>query len=82
MVVNQDCADCARLWEEYARATAKFFRLDDRGKRAALAHDVEAIARLLIDCEAAAKARGQAREAYNEHRTAIHHYSPIGDAAA
>jgi len=76
---SEGCAECARLWEEYARTTAEFFRLDDRGKRAALLRDLEAMARLLIECEAAAKARANARTAYNAHRTVIHRFHAIGE---
>jgi hypothetical protein len=79
--VIRDCTECARLWEEYAKATAEFFRVDDRSKRAALMRDVEAMARLLIECETAANARADARALFQKHRTTSHRYDSSGETA-
>jgi hypothetical protein len=70
--VIPNCDTCARLWRAYASATGEHIRLEDKFKRAALAYDAVALARLTVECEKAAQARQDARQALRDHEGEEH----------
>jgi hypothetical protein len=65
------CAECDRLWREYANATIAHVKAENNLKTAALRHDTEAIIQITLVTEQAFSVRENLREAIREHE-AIH----------
>jgi hypothetical protein len=70
--VFNGCEECARLWREYAAATAEHIRLEDQLKQAVRANHAETMAELMPISEAAAVRRKNAREAIDRHEAITH----------
>jgi hypothetical protein len=61
------CAECERLWSEYANATHDHVRAETKLKLAALEHHVAAIERLTLAMEEALYQRQSRRRAIRSH---------------
>ena len=73
----QSCAECNRLWRDYAFATNADIKLNGQVKMAALTHDPELSAQLVPVSDAATHERESLRQQIREHE-ATH----VEDAAA
>ena len=69
---NRDCAECVRLWQEYAAATIEHVQYDNKRKLATLRRqsgDFDVIARMTQDAE---QRRNLVRELINTHEAMVH----------
>jgi hypothetical protein len=67
---DQSCAECNRLWREYALATNEDIRLDGQMKLAALQHDHGLSEQLALASDAATQQRKSLRQQIKEHEPA------------
>ena len=67
---DQCCAECNRLWREYALATNEDIRLDGQMKLAALRYDPGLSEQLALASDAATQQRKSLRQQIKEHEAA------------
>jgi hypothetical protein len=66
------CEECRDLWRVYGLATTAHIRLQSKLRIAALEDDLDEIAALTPQLEAAEKARADQREAIRRHEQTAH----------
>ena len=67
MGMRASCEECRRLWREFGAATNEHIRLENKLQLAALKSDIEAIAILTPQVEAAAEKRQSLRDEIRLH---------------
>ena len=67
MGMRVGCEECSRLWREFAAATTEHIRLENKLQLAALQCDLDGIAILTPQVEAAAEKRQSLREGIRWH---------------
>jgi hypothetical protein len=73
-----DCAECIRLWREYATATTDHIALEGKLRIAVIAHDSARVAAISPEVGQAGLKRSAARDAIKAHEQDAH---PSADAA-
>ena len=68
----RDCADCERLWREYAAATTEHIKAMGQQRIVHLGHDTKAAYHLEAKVKAVEVARASARTAIQEHEAIAH----------
>ena len=68
----RDCADCERLWNEYAEATMEHIKAMGQQRIAHLGHDAESERDLDAKVKAAEVSRASRRTAIQEHEAVAH----------
>jgi hypothetical protein len=68
----RDCADCERLWREYAAATTEHIKVMGKQRIAHLRHDAESERDLDAKVKAAELSRASTRTAIQEHEAITH----------
>jgi hypothetical protein len=64
-----DCAECQRLWHEYASLTEQYFCLDSQLKSSVTGHDLPRIALLTKETEKALSLREACRKSILQHES-------------
>lgn len=71
-LIHKNCPRCTDLWSAYSKATTEFFRLDGKLQVAGLAHDHDAVEKLLPLTEKIAAERDQLRGQIAAHEADAH----------
>jgi hypothetical protein len=67
-----ECAECARLWSAYSKATRDHIELEGKLRMAEISHDAEAVQKLSPMVCSAAQERTNCRKAIARHEQQVH----------